>query len=178
MRTRLPGIALLASALVAGAAAGQGVWAEFRSKEGRFVCSMPGKPEYQKSTSPTKIGPIDTHLFTAQAANKAYVAGYSDFPAALISQSDPKKLLDGGRDGAVARVGGKLVGERQMKIGSYAGREIVVEAQRPRPLVLKQRMYLVGNRLYQVVAVTPKEEARSADVDRFLDSLKVSPPPR
>jgi len=36
------------------------------------------------------------------------------------------------------------------------------------------RIYLVNNRQYQVVAVTPKETRSTADRDRFLDSFRLT----
>jgi hypothetical protein len=36
-------------------------------------------------------------------------------------------------------------------------------------------MYLVKNRLYQVMAVTPQGKETSKDVEKFLESFKVTP---
>lgn len=169
MRTRaLVPAALLAVAL-AGAALAQG-WKPYNSAPGKFSIDFPGTPETRSQDITTRVGKVKMHLFQVAKGQSAFLVSYSDYPASAIKGSDPKKMLDGARDGAVSNVQGKLLSEKGMSIGGNPGRELKVEAK---GLSMTQRMFLVKNRLYQVLALVPIDRPNNPDVPRFLNSFKI-----
>ena len=155
---------------VAGAASA--TWKEFSSSEGSFSILMPGEPTEQTKTVNTKAGAIDLHLFIFQQKNVAYFVSYVEYQEELVQANNAEKLLDGARDGAVSNVQGKLLNEVSISLEKYPGREIRIQVPDGKHTI-QTRMYLVKNRLYQVMIVTPKEDSFSKDVTKFLDSFKL-----
>jgi len=148
-------------------------WKEFRSSEGAFSVLMPGTPEESTETLSTEIGPLNLHSFTVNQRERSYGVVYADYPEALVQNTDPEGILDGARDGAVAKVQGKLLSESFIDLDNHPGREIKVESS-DRTATLRARVYLVNNRLYQTVWAGPKEDSSSEEVDRFLDSFELT----
>ncbi|OPY04503.1 MAG: hypothetical protein A4E67_02350 [Syntrophaceae bacterium PtaB.Bin038] len=170
----LPGIALLVALAAALTGCETSPWKDFHSMEGGFSVSMPGTPVERRQAYQTQAGPVEAHFFTVEAdrGSLVYMVVYGDYPEALMATGDREMLLDAARDGAVGNIQGTLLSERAVSIGGHPGRELQVLSSDGR-LALKMRIYLVNNRQYQVVAVTPKETRSTADRDRFLDSFRL-----
>jgi hypothetical protein len=150
-------------------------WKEFRSQAGRFSVRLPGTPKEDKQAIDTAVGKIDMFLFVYEVSNDvAYLIMYNDYPEDVVAKADKTTMLDGARDGAVENVKGKLRSEKNVSISGSPGREIVVDTSDAPLSTIKSRMYLVKNRLYQVMAVVPKGKETSKDVDKFLDSFKLT----
>ncbi len=56
--------------------------------------------------------------------------------------------------------------------GKYPGREITIEKKGE--IVAKMRIYLVNNRLYQVMVLGPGAAFSTKDVGIFLDSFRLN----
>jgi hypothetical protein len=100
-----------------------------------------------------------------------YGANYCDFPA-KIKKVPLKQIFDSSRDGAVGNLEGNLASEKDIKLGKHPGREIQIVAGGKR--LFRARVYLVDQRLYQVVVFGTKEAATSKEADKFLDSFKLA----
>jgi hypothetical protein len=150
----------------------QGGWKQFSSKEGRFSVQLPGDPKQGKQSIDTQAGKIDMHLFTYEVSKEvAYIVIFNDYPAAIVEKANKNKMLDGARDGAVKKVKGTLRGEKKLTMNGSPGREVVVDTPQ---LSFRNKMFMVKNRLYQVMAVTPKGKDSTADVMKFLNSFKLT----
>jgi hypothetical protein len=147
-------------------------WKEFASQEGRFKVLMPGTPKQGKAETESDFGKGVLHMNTVQAGRTMYGANYCDFPA-KIKKVPIKQVLDSSRDGAVANLEGKLVSEKDIKLDKRPGREVQIEVAGGKPL-FRARVYLVEQRLYQVVVFGTKEAATSKKADKFLDSFKLA----
>jgi hypothetical protein len=147
-------------------------WKEFSSKEGQFKVLMPGKPKQEDLETAGDFGKGVLHMNSVHVGKTFYGANYGDFPAA-IKKAPLKKVLDSSRDGAVANLEGKLAREKDIKLGKYPGREVQIEVGEGKQL-FRARVYLVEQRLYQVVVCGTKEVATSKEAERFLDSFKLA----
>ena len=175
MKLNLALSALLAGALAVGTSA-QTEWKEFRSKEGGFTISTPVTPAYRKQTSTTPGGSFDVHFFAASAAPYTYVVSYLDFPEQQVSESGPAAVLEANRDSFVEGVRGKLAADQKISLERHPGREFRVERAGDTQAAAREyrvRQYLVRNRLYQVITVSPREESAPPELTRFLDSFKL-----
>ena len=144
------------------------------SEEGGFQIMTPLPLEESTQSVDSELGPIEVHFFMAELSNRAYMVGYSDYPEDFIAQSDPQVLLDGARDGAVGNINGKLVSEFKISLADqYPGRELVVTALLDEDTegTLKGRMYLVNNRLYQIMVVAPSGDMSTQAMDDFINSF-------
>ncbi|MEW6207271.1 MAG: hypothetical protein AB1631_02825 [Acidobacteriota bacterium] len=87
--------------------------------------------------------------------------------------------LDSGREQAIASEKGRLLSEKNISLNGYTGREMVVELSEG---ILKTRMYVTRQRLYQIIVVMPKPRASTGEkirfeesiADKFLDSFKLT----
>ena len=147
-------------------------WKEFTSKEGRFKVLMPGAPMQDKAETESDFGKGVLHMNTVQTGKTMYGAHYCDFPAA-IKKVPLKQVYDSSRDGAAANLEAKLVSEKDVKLGEHPGRETQIEVAGGKRL-FRTRVYLVDQRLYQVVVFGTKEAATSKEADKFLESFKLA----
>jgi hypothetical protein len=147
-------------------------WKEFASKEGRFKVLMPGTPDQDKAETDSDFGKGVLHMSVVRAGKTTYGANYCDFPAE-IKKAPLKQVYDSSRDGAVANLEGKLASEKDVKLGEYPGREIQIDVAEGKRL-FRVRVYLVDQRLYQVVVFGTREAAVSKEADKFLDSFELA----
>jgi hypothetical protein len=151
-----------------------GQFKEF-APDGKFKVQMPGTPT-EKSQS--AMG-LTVKAWSLEEGNGAYVVSATDLPAALIGQGAAalEQQLDSAREGAMRSSGSKLTKEEKITLaGKYPGRHI--EADVPsKNGKMKARIYIVGNRLYQVLAVGTESWMSSGDVTKFLESLELTGEP-
>src|SRR5262249_10664298 len=112
--------------------------------------------------------------FQVRTGDDYFAVMYNDFPADKIKGANPDNMLNGGRDRAVANVKGKLISEKKISLGKakYPGRELMIQIPGS-PLSVRQRMYLVENRLYQTIVVGTEGVVKSNLADKFHDSFKL-----
>jgi len=147
-------------------------WKDFSSTEGGFAILMPGEPAQSTETVKTAAGDMSMHIYMLELKNSAYGVIYTDMPSMFQQMPNAAdKLLDGGRDGAVAQMKGKLVSEQAISIGRHPGRELHIDSDRA---VIVARIFLVDLRLYQVLAILPKGQSPTDDTTKFLDSFRAA----
>lgn len=152
-----------------GGGGGGGDWQLFTSAQGGFSIDMPGQPE--ASTQPSSGG-ATSYVFSASKDGRSYMASYTDLPASA-SGFTPKQLLDSTRDGAATSSGGELVEEQEITLGQYPGRDFTLNVELLKNSI-RQRAFLVGPRLYQIVTTGPGDDVNSADADRFFNSFRLA----
>ncbi len=148
---------------------------EFKSEAGGFSVMTPTPLQEEAKTLETEAGKIDLHLFAGQLDDIAYVIGYSDYPPEAAPPGYAEKMLDGARNGSVGNTQGRLVSETNITLAGYPGRELVIETrgEDSPPTIIKGRLFMVKNRLYQVTAVAPRGKAGDKVIDDFLQSFKL-----
>jgi hypothetical protein len=165
-------ITLLAALLLVGCAA---KFKEFRSEAGNFSVKAPLILEEQPQTIDMTSGKVEAHTYLAESDGILYVAAYSVFREEIINQGNPEELLNNARDSMLASLSGKLVLETRKSLEDYPGRELAVDMKMSDGTdgVMKARIYLVKNRLYQVMVLADKEDEDAGTITRFLDSFKL-----
>ena len=156
------------------------VWKLFYAADGSFRILMPGIPKETKQTVKTKSGNIKLNMFSVERPQEEvkYAVGYVDYSSEYIELLNRKNLvekaLDNGRNNVVKKAKGTLISERKIRLGSYFGREI--SYSKPGGNIVKQRIYLVEKRLYQVIVETTKARQKFLTKSRegFLNSFNVS----
>jgi hypothetical protein len=153
-------------------------WKEFTSQQGLFTVLLPGIPTQRSQQTPSAAGPVDYITHTLQTELAVYFIAYVDFPEAPDDVSGIKKALDGGRDGALATVNGKLISESDILLRGIPGRALTVEGSTE---LVKARIYMAGLRLYILMMNTDKNQLSLPErntlyntcVERFLGSFKL-----
>jgi hypothetical protein len=149
-------------------------WKEHVSKEGRFAVAFPpGTPQTQ--TQPLKIpgvGDITLEIVGLErAGDKAqFVVMYNDYPPAVM-KGGSDALLDGAKLGVTMTLpAAKVNGESKITLDGNPGRELTISI--PGRGALKARIFLVKNRLYQMLFTGPKP-VDAKDQKAFFDSFRL-----
>lgn len=143
----------------------QAQWTQLSPKDGSFTILMPGKATEESEKATTEGVTTEDRTFTVEREDSAFILGYSEF-AEDISMIKPEALLEAAVEGLLQE-GGKILSQRPISLNSYSGRE--VEYQSRDGITSNIRVYMVGQRLYQLYAITP----RAGEVKKFFDSFQV-----
>lgn len=153
-------------------------WQEFISEDGGFAVLMPAEPV--EETQPASLaGSAEHHMVMARyGASAAFGVAYTELPedVASVEPQAIQDILDLGRDGALASIGGTLVTEQTISLEGFDGRHIeftLPEDRFPGGGTGVLRVYLVGSRAYQVLALGASGQLDGEDVARFLESFRL-----
>src|SRR5262249_10809830 len=164
-------VAVLLLGLASVAAADE--WKTYNSTSGRYSVQFPGTPKEVTQRMDTEAGSIDATIASLEGPGAFYAIAYNDYPKDVTAKQTPDQLLDKAQKGAVDKVKGKLLNQKKVQAGGYPGRELQIQA--PGDLEIAEHVYLVKNRLYQVLVVSPKGKAAPGDTKKFLDSFQFQP---
>lgn len=142
-----------------------GGWFRHNSTDGRFSVLMPVAPQVSSKPVDTAAGQLINHVALAQTASSAYAVSYADYPE---NSADPQEVLDSVRSGAINGIKGTLISGKNITHKGYPGREFQASTE---GALYTSRIYLVNNRLYQMVVVVPATLAKPADISKFLTSF-------
>jgi hypothetical protein len=164
---------LLACTLCAGC--GKSDWHTLEIPEGGFSVLMRSEPHYVKQALDTPAGQMTAHLYSSDRPSSYYAVGYSDYPLALVIGANTEQIFSSVRDTWVRRIGGRLVKSSDLKLaGTYPGLEFEAEGKaNGADAFVQARIFLVDQRLYQVIAMGRKNEVPQGEINRFLDSFKL-----
>lgn len=147
-----------------------------RSEGGRFTIVAP--VELKETTQDINLETGDVmamHSFSGDRKGIAYFVAYSDYPAGIVRTADVQKMLEGGRDGAVANIGGTLIESHNISLGTHPGLDFtanVIDSD-GKAYTLNARMYLVDLRVYEIFVFIPQGTTAGEDVTRFFASFNV-----
>jgi hypothetical protein len=172
MKIRAP---LVVPAIVVALAAGcqQPPMADYSSEDGKFKVRFPGQPK----VTATGAAGMSIKMYMVEFWNKAYMVGWADVPIPeWESEGRTKSRLFDARDGALAAVKGKSNGTTHtiLLMDKYPGVEFGGSADGK---FIRARAYIVGRRLYQLLALGRDEQhLASAEVEEFFTSFELIDP--
>jgi hypothetical protein len=148
-------------------------WGKLSSPAEGFYVVIPGEIKRQKLTDKGPDDkPVKLTFFRTKHGGADFIVGMSEFSHEYMSQPK-KKIFDNARDGSIARSGGKLVREKDIKQGKLDGREVVNAVGGKDGGVVIARIFVANGRQYSVMVAGKKlADVESEDALRFLDSFK------
>lgn len=157
----------------------QANWQMVNPPEGRFSVRMPpGKVQKNTETRQTEIGELKIHMHmllsgaTAQRPAALYAVAYNDVPgnASALNDQQINNILQKALTLLAGRRGAKAVkGPTPITLGNAPGLE--ADYQVPQIGTMRYRVYLVGDRLYQLMVMGQQGVPR--DAGTFLNSFQV-----
>jgi len=100
-----------------------------------------------------------------------FAAGQINLPPTLVKES-PKVRQEFFRESFLDEFNGKLVEEKNVKLGTMAGKEYL--ATTPKGLA-RYRLFGTGVQMFRVLVVGTKEQVESKDTDTFFESFRRTP---
>ncbi|MFO0957525.1 MAG: hypothetical protein U0800_08675 [Isosphaeraceae bacterium] len=167
---------LFATWLIPALFLGQAPSSHFADEAGGFRVAFPGEPKSQetKVPGPAGSGELDVHSFVYEERGRAYLVSYNDYPA--IDADKVGEFLDEVMTGSVQKFKGKLGSKRDIKLGTSPGKDYQYTIPGPKgdTIAGRSRIYLVGNRLYQLVLIGDEAFVKSKDANSYLDSFEIT----
>src|SRR5262249_50723966 len=121
-----------------------------QTRSGEF-CSDDARDAARMSQSvESEIGKIPTFSFISQTGALVYMLMYANYPLAIDTPDAVKTSLNNSRDLMLSRRNGKLISEKDISFGKFAGRELMVKTDDG---MLRGRTYIVYHRLYFLMAM-------------------------
>lgn len=154
-------------------------WKEYSSVTGGFSVLFPGTPTLHTQEIEAAPG-VRFDLRIHKVSDLAeYSVMYADYPIPVGDPNVAKSVLDSGAEGAVAAVNAELLELKEISHDGNPGRYL--KERMPGRQIMRVKMILVGQHLYQVAITTPPEEGKSAETvkgytemaDRFLNSFRL-----
>ncbi len=151
----------------------QSIWKPFSSKEGGFTVLMPGSPTEDQRNINTKVGTVPVNSFYVVRPDEAlYGVAYADFPKEVsLNSLNINQLLNSFASGFAQGSGGRVVSQRNIRLGDFPGREIRLQYQQGE--IGRGRIFLADKRLYQVVVITSKESGLPKSIEGFFKSFRL-----
>ena len=146
-------------------------WQNFTSDDGGYTVRMPAKPTEDTADLPNG-GKI--HRATLDKGAIAYIISYNQIAGGMPAADVIPTLLNKGRDSLVSALKGKLVEDKPAMLDGNSGKTVRISMPASASTAYV-RIFVVGDRFYQVMLLGENKALEGAGVDRYLDSYKFVP---
>lgn len=144
-----------------------------RSDEGNFVAEFLAEPGYKKHEETAKDGQkYSRYEWLLDQGEKAWIVTYNDYRAGTISKQGLEKSYENAIAGSVQAVKGELKNVIPISNHGTSGREAFIFMPSYN-LIMRQRIFFVGDRIYQILYVGPVGSEKDKVVDDYLASLAI-----
>jgi len=109
------------------------------------------------------------HSFTVTVGRATYLASYSDYQPGKLN---PKTALTANRDKFNKSLQATMKSSREITVDGHTGIDFTSETPAHN---VRSQLFLVGNRMFQTVALVYKDVDETKNVDRFFESFKFTP---
>jgi hypothetical protein len=145
---------------------GQAAAYQLKDEVGRFSVRFPSEPTLDKVEGSSALGPHVHYTWEVDDDERHWSVTYTEYSKPPVKNYD-KNVMN-----LLAATKGKLVWQAKVEQNGIDGREVVTLL--PDNKVMRQRMFMVGNRLYQVLYGGPAGTETDADADGFLTSFQLT----
>lgn len=144
----------------------------FHSVDGRFKIKFQGEPKVSSDIVPTDAGNIEMASFMYEkSATEAYMVAYSDYPSDMVKKSSVDEMLLGAKNGSSGNMGiTKFDLEEKIELEGNKGLYFKGSAG---TIHAEYKIFLVGNRLYQVAILRDGGYSAIERSDEFFNSFQL-----
>ena len=158
----IAGIALAAALAVLAQTA---IAFEFKDEAGKFTAQFPASPTLDRQQGSTYAGSNVHTTWEVEHGGRHFSVTYTDYSTAPVKNYDKNVM------GLLAATKGKLLRQSKIEVDGMDGREVYTLL--PDNAVMRQRLFQVGNRLYQAVYAGPFGTESREDVETFMTSFRI-----
>ena len=159
MRAATVRMAVLAAAWVLSA--GGAAAFQFTDEVGKFSARFPAEPTLDKQAGGTAVH----YTWEVDHEGRHFSVTFTDYERAPVKNYDKNVM------GMLAATKGKLLRQAKIDLDGVDGRETYTHL--PDNAVMRQRLFQVGNRLYQAVYAGPFGTESREDVETFMQSFQI-----
>jgi uncharacterized caspase-like protein len=145
-------------------------WREFRPPDGELIVLLPGEPKL--TVVPRDQNGHSEHRYLVNLGTKGYFVAWDEYAPGHLTKATPKAILDLAQGVLLKGLNGTLRTSKPVTTAGYPGREILFDT--PDHNTGKVHLYLVRDRLYQAWYIGPTGEETRPEVDRFLNSFRLT----
>jgi len=136
---------------------GKGIpWQEFTAPDKTFKLMFPTKPVRQAIPGMPKSSGIDLGSYKASLGTLEFLVMYLSVSYPAEEPQTSKRLLDGGRDLAVANTNAQVLSETEMWLDEHPGRELLIKFP---TTIMRARIFLIERRIYTLGVTLPYTES-------------------
>jgi hypothetical protein len=149
-------------------------WKEFAPEGMGFQALMPGTPQLEQSSQETPAGPVEIRKFTVwtKAKSEFFMVVLARFPEDVGRQiGDTQKLLEAGRQDILIATQGQIRSQRSILLNRWPGLELEISTNGS---IVKARIFATKAQIYEVWVNVPKIRSTSEDIQKFLDSFRLT----
>lgn len=150
----------------------------YESTPGAYKINFPAAPIEKHSQVNTPAGPISIYTAMHEARDgSVFLVTYGVNPPAIVRNNTAKKLLGAGVEGMMRESGWSLVKNEPTSYQNHPGMDVEFTGKAPnstKKLIGRVRVYLIGDRLYQVMSAGPEGSIDPASITAFLNSFTVT----
>ncbi len=143
-------------------------WKLYSYPQDGFAALFPSQPNTQKKNVETPAGIFELRSYVANAGDASLFVSVCDYGTAF-EKKDPRQLLLGAKNSALANSGARLLNETSIALGPNHGLQFVAENLATH---YTARFYIVGSTLYQAIVVFPLNKPFD-QANEFLNSFKL-----
>lgn len=175
MRGTAVGLMVLAAGFATADSKKTAEWKEYTFPEWPAKVRFPSQPEFESKELATAAGAVKMSTFRVKTRNDLVLSLTMAVYDEKFKDLAAKTVLDGvrdglkGTDGQLAK-GGDAVITLDTPDGPVTGREVRVDAGKN---TVHCRAFLVGHRLYQVMATGPRDAVAGPATDQFFKSFEL-----
>lgn len=145
-------------AATASPATAEEAWQVFKPEGQGFAVEFPAPPYTQDQD--VDLGDHQSakmRTFQIRTSNTIYDVTVGEYPKGILQGVGEEQALDNARDGAVANAPGPLLKEIKIDYAGRKARELQVDMSMN--LVARSRIFIVGDRMFNVGAITNKDRS-------------------
>jgi hypothetical protein len=150
-------------------------WKEYVYPDDHFAISAPEEPKRDSQRIRVVGGTSTAHIYSIAADEHGAFMVF----VYLRHRSDRRPERDVRQEagsGALRSVKGKLLAEAELALGRYRGAELDVEEPGEaagKGHRIRNRYYIVGRRVYQLMVIAPAGERFPAETERWFKSFRL-----
>jgi hypothetical protein len=157
-------VILLLPVLRAARGSLSGPWITYRSPEHGYTVSLPHQPQLATGSAVSMVicdlGPSGSYRV---ATNDITAVG-----------RNPEKFLDEAVRRGTTALSGQLVSAKEVELDGNPGREFAFTGTRNgETFKASGRVYVVGNKMYQLLFFHPRGQGSDTDTQKFFSSFKL-----
>jgi len=147
-------------------------WQTVTSREGHFSAAFPGTPESLTSIVENEENDMIVHSLILEQGPRAFAVHYTDYPVSMLHNANIDTFMYNVREGVLESVDGRLLSEEPFVADTaFSGRSYRIDL--PEGNMMRMKLVLVRQRLFQILAAMPVDDGYSPEIMRFMDSVNI-----